>query len=508
VPGAALEDPLPFEIALRRRFTVVAGRVGVRLERVPQSAWPVLLGAGLFVFLATTALFRQYNGSGGPDTAYFTQALDLMAHGKRPFLAYYGIDLFGDHSNYLLFALAPLAAILPVVPVLLVSQAAAGAAAVWPLWLILRRRFELTAGISLSLLVAYALHPALQNANVADFHLDLFAVPFLAGSIYFALDPVRVSRWYWVCVAGALLTREEVAVTVMLVGLLVSFRRRRVGLITVGAALVWGVLQYALVKPAFTGGTELAKARLAEYGGESLFDVLSAWITHPGLYGGRLIARDTAELAVMFLLPLAFLPLLRVRWVLPGLALQCLFLLSGQAWPRLGTGHYGSTFLPFLMVAAGAGLATHRWRIDPALVIRVLLCGAVLGWAAFSVSGPFGLRDIMIQHPHEKARLDAAGLVPDGGVVSASQSIAPLLADRTVVYAWPYPWGGYGLRRDPRPPAERRAEVEWLVFDTAAKDQWSPESAAAVQQIAPEEGFVQVWEGDGVLVYRRVPSPE
>ena len=477
-------------------------------DRVPEPAWPAVLGSCLFVYLSVTAIAQWRTGKAGPDLAYFTEALTDISSGESPFLSLYGLHLLGDHTNLFLWTLAPFAAVLPVIPVLLVAQAAAASIALWPLWLILRRRMELPFGFVLCLLGAYALHPSVQNANMAGFHLDPFAVPFLAGAVYFALSPRRTVSWgYWLCVAGALSTREEVAVIVVVLGGLLALHSRRLGIITAGVATGWYALQYFLVKSAFAGGTELARGRLSQYGGDSLAEVLRAWFQDPATYARRLLAADTVLLAIIFLAPLAFIPLLHFRWVLPGLALQGIFLLSGEGWPRAGDGHYGATLVPFLVVAAGAALAAMQPRPPLSLVTRLIIGGAVLSWGAFSVSNVFQWKDLRSRSPHEQTRFDAVAMVPDGAVVSASQRISPLLADRAEVYSWPLPWDTYpGYEKDPVPVAMRRASVEWLVLDTADATQWLPEMAQALPRIAPGQGFTLVWERDGIKVYRRGPG--
>ena len=480
-----------------------ATKIETVVRRVPEPVWPVVVGTALFAYLSLTAIAQWRTGAAGPDLAYFTEALRDIARGDSPFLSYYGLHLLGDHSNFFLWALGPFARFLPVIPVLLLAQAGAASVAVWPLWLIFRRRFGLTVGFTLCLLAGYAFHPSLQNANMADFHLDIFAIPFLAGAVYFALSD-RPGLAYWLCIVAALSTREEVAVIVVGLGALLALQSRRLGLTTMAVGLSWSVIQYALVKPAFAGGRELARGRLAQYGGDSALEVLSAWLRDPGVYLRRLIAADTALLALMLLAPLAFLPLLRVRWILPGLALQVVFLLSGQGWPRAGNGHYAATLIPFLLVAAGAALARMVPQPSLAAVARFLVGGALLSWAAFATSGPFRWNELLSRSVHQQARFTATGLIPDGAVVSASQRIAPLLADRTEVYSWPGPWEEYpGYRKDPVPVGERRASVQWLVLDTADAVQWLPGMAAAVPRIVPTEGFVLLRDLDGIEVYRR-----
>jgi hypothetical protein len=162
--------------------------------------------------------------------------------------------------------------------------------------------------------------------------------------------------------------------------------------------------------------------------------------------------------------------------------------------------------VPFLVIAAGAVLASRRLEASPAMLGRLLLAGAAFAWVAFSLAGPFGLRHVVVSSPLEEARVDAAEHVPDGAAVAASQSMASLVADRTEIYSWPRPWEGGVFEGDPVSPGKRRAEVDWLLLDTAATAQWSEDMAAAVERIAPAEGFVLVWKREGVQVYRRVRS--
>jgi uncharacterized membrane protein len=367
---------------------------------------------------------------------------------------------------------------------------------------------DLPFGFALCLLGAYSLHPSVQNANMAGFHLDLFAVPFLAWAIYLALDQRENVSWlYWLGLVGALSTREEVSVIVVVLGLLLFLQSRRLGIMTAALGAGWYAAQFLFVKSAFAGGSELARGRLLQYGGDSPVELLRAWVQDPATYGRRLVSAETMVLAIIVLAPFAFLPLLRFRWLLPGLALQCIFLLSGEGWPRAGDGHYAATLVPFLVIATGAALATIQPRPTLSVVTRVIVAGAVFSWGAFSVSNVFRWNDLRSRAPHEQARFDAAALVPDGAVVSASQLIAPLLADRAEVYSWPLPWETYpGYKKDPVPVATRRASVEWLVLDTADELQWLPAMADALPRIVPTQGFTLAWEKDGIKVYRRGPS--
>ncbi|HEX2064300.1 MAG TPA: hypothetical protein VHE80_07750, partial [Acidimicrobiales bacterium] len=104
----------------------------------------------------------------------------------------------------------------------------------------------------------------------------------------------------------------------------------------------------------------------------------------------------------------------------------------------------------------------------------------------------------------DSARLAAVRLVPDDAPVSASLSMWTLLAERPDLYNFPRPFERYDLRRrDPVPLSERRRQVTHVVIDTAVRGQWPEDLEAVRQRLLPGLGFQEIFNREGIVVYRR-----
>src|SRR5438067_2336177 len=88
---------------------------------------------------------------------------------------------------------------------------------------------------------------------VFDFHHVVFAVPAISTALYATLN--QQNRLLWASVAVAMLTREDVALTVIALGLFIAVFQRRwlVGAAMAVANGVWFVLLLDVVMPAVGG---------------------------------------------------------------------------------------------------------------------------------------------------------------------------------------------------------------------------------------------------------------
>src|SRR5829696_4909056 len=169
-------------------------------RRPAARTWPAradtVVAAGLavatFAPLYAAAWLRARMLAGSYDLGYFRQAAWLITHGRAPFITVRGLNVLGDRFSPVFFPMALLTAPFPDVPALLFVQSAALALGVVPLWFLCRRVAGLGPWPSLGVVVAYALFPALHNANLFDFHPEVATVPALLGAVLFA----RTGRWW------------------------------------------------------------------------------------------------------------------------------------------------------------------------------------------------------------------------------------------------------------------------------------------------------------------------
>src|SRR4029077_10303888 len=160
-------------------------------------------------------------------------------------------NLLGDHFNPILIVLAPFYWLWPSAATLLVAQAVLLAVAVIPIYLWAVRRVGYVAG--LCFLGSYLLFWGVLAGVVFDFHHVVFAVPAISTALYATLN--KQNRLLWASVAVAMLTREDVALTVIALGLFIAVFQRRwlVGAAMAVANGVWFVLLLEVVMPAVGG---------------------------------------------------------------------------------------------------------------------------------------------------------------------------------------------------------------------------------------------------------------
>lgn len=463
------------------------------------------MALALFAILWALALLRHWTLLGSYDLAYFEQASWLLRHGHEPFVTVRGIHLLGDHGSVLMYPIASTAGWLGV-PGLLGIQSAALASGVVPLWLIGRRLAGMSTTTATALVAAYALYPALSNVGLYDFHPEALAVPALLTAAYLGLRDGRANLpLYIAAIAATLTAREDLAVPVIALGILIATQgNKRLGLATSAAALAWLALDLTVVLPHFAGGEYVQGNRFSQYG-DTLGEAARYMLTHPHKVAGDVATKPNLRVIVGLFGPVLFLPFHRqaLKYLLPGLPLQAAYLFSNVEAAHTLTAQYTVSTIPFVFLATAFALPKIP-RLNPA----ALPAAALACFLAFGTASPrhtpwnWARRDAV-----DHARLNAADLIPPAAPVSATTRMWPLLADRRSLYPFPMPMEPYvAFSDDALTPAQRLEHTDYVVLDTADTEQWTP----ILQQfreryLGPDNpfGFTIVYDVEGIVVYRR-----
>jgi uncharacterized membrane protein len=222
-----------------------SGVVAVAKPSSLHGAPRVIVAFGLLLFVAVFASLHVRNhrafGSLAYDTAIYDQAVWLMGRTTNPFMTVRGLYVHGHHVNPFLFLLVPLSWLSGGAEAFLIAQTVSFACGAIPVFGLTRyliagapttkhgglRWFRpssnfgaewLAAGVA----IAYLGSPMIQWINWAHFHPESFAtLPFLCG--WWTM--VR-RRWGWfgLCVVILLSTREETALAVTMMGLVMLWR--------------------------------------------------------------------------------------------------------------------------------------------------------------------------------------------------------------------------------------------------------------------------------------------
>ena len=475
--------------------------------RLPLLLTFVVVIGYLWVFISLSYVRHHHFGSFDYDLGMYDHGIWQLSRG-RGFMTVRGMHIFGHHANigYLLFVPAYW---LGAGPHFLNIMNVVGVTAVaWPVYLL--GRFHLRSRwAGFWLVVAYLFHFSPQWKIQETFHAESMAAPFLVGAFYLASR--KRWGWYWFCIVGALIWKEDVALFVTMLGFVVWFLygERRTGIKTILAGVAWFAVATQLFIPAFAEGAAVYDGLFGELGG-SAREVVTNSIRHPTMLGQHLHDHGAIDGAVELMLPYGLISVANPLVALMGIPQHVINFASIQNFTWDLRWHYA--FFPYLafMLAAFRTAVTRRTVVAWALIF-VMVSGVYLTreqgigpWASGNYySGWWPLTD----NPRNEAIRDVLEEVPDDAVVSAPYFMVPHLSHREHVYTFPNPWhaSNYGVAGVPAPPDPDTVDI--LLADEAQVCPDSPDpqpDCALWQGIIASPDFEEAARSDQIVMYRRV----
>lgn len=470
----------------------------------PESALALMIGAYVALFGWLTWLQQSNFGTFDFDMGVFDQEVWLAAHHLNPFVTIRGLNMWANHVNPIVYLLVPFYWLGAGPHFLYLVQTVALAATAVPLWLLARDRIG-RPWLALGVPAAWLLYPAVEWMTWWPFQPEYLAVPALAFAYYFA--DRRRWGWYGVCVALVLMTKEDAVFPVLALGAILLWRRRRrAGLVTIGAALAWFAVCLEAIMPAATpGGGPYFMYQYSQLG-TGVWSVLGNAIRRPALVLGPIVSWDKVHYYLQLLAPAAFLCALAPATLVIALPTLAVNMVNNQGYTHSIQFQYSAFLAVGVFLAAVEGLA--RWRgprlrTAQAALVMVLVGAGIWGNIAWSptpldhgqyASGVWSRSSD--SHVAELARI--VGMVPGAAAVAASYSVVPHLAHRDRIYSWPNPWirSYYGVsdtvpREDPR-------VVDYLVLDTTTD---SSQTAKLLTSLTARRGpFRVLVNADGALL--------
>lgn len=447
---------------------VAALRALLRPVAIPPFHAPTLVMAatvGYALAFSFITITRHWNlQTHALDLGYYVQVVWSMATGRGPRVSLPEMHAWGDHLSPILWALVPAFWVAPGPVTLLVAQSIVLALGAPAVYLLARRRLE-DERLAALFAVLYLVNPSLQGMNVRDFHAAALAVPLLLW-VFVAADAGRPLLFVGALVL-TLATREDAALAVIGVGLWLALGRRQWLAGAVTAVVALGVLwvDTRWIIPAFRGEPYSHLGRWAAFG-RSLPEILLGLGLHPLRVLAHVATPDRLVYVLAMLAPLGFLSLggpAALAGAVPTLALN---LLSHDPVLFHHRTPYQSFVLPFLVLAAIAGLARLRARRRPAAAKAALALAVVATLVLSSrMVNQFALYR-WFPDASDRAAHRVLARVPAEAAVSAQDPYVPHLSLRPLVFVFPsgidkcdhlvlntasYPWRnlpGVTMRRD------------------------------------------------------------
>jgi uncharacterized membrane protein len=448
--------------------------------------------------------YRSFN-AGRFDLGNMTQAVWATAHG-HPLavtnLTGDQVSRLGSHVDPILVLFAPLWWLWPSPSMLLTAQAVAIALGALPIyWLAHKHLGSERAGLGFAL--AYLLYPATEWLTLNEFHPVALACPFLLYAFWY-LDEDRLVPF---AAFGALaaLTKEEVPLVIAGFGVWYALSRRRYLTGSAVAAIGLGLTVIALevVMPHYNNG---ASSHFYErYGvlGSSPGAALKTIFTHPGRLITTAFDWGGVHYLIYLLLPLALLVVAAPLVLLAAVPELGLNLLSSTTTQTSIHHHYTAGVIPPLIAASVLGAARlAQGRRERGLALAILAAAAALTtnyWLGAiplwrSLPGGQGFQAYashISTHDHIAER--ALEVIPDGAVVSATNSLGAHLSARRRFLSFPYV-----------------QDAQWIAADETQPgyaDRWDPlATARGVARVRRNPDWRLVFSEDGILVFKRAGS--
>jgi len=452
-------------------------------------------------FAALSVLRYRAFATGRFDLGNMVQAVWSTAHGhplQMTNLHGAQISRLAAHVDPILVVFAPLWWFWPSPDLLLVTQAFVVAAGAWPVFLLGRKHLG-SPRAGLGFAVVYLLYPATGWLSLNEFHPVALATPFLLFAFWY-LDNERLVPFAVFAVAAAA-CKEEIGLVIAGFGVWYAFakRRRLDGAAIAALGLAWSALAIGVVIPHYhAGGESDFYGRYSEVGGSAAGIVKTAF-THPLRIAHAAFSGRDLRYLLDLVAPLAGLCLLAPLVLVAALPELAINLLSAAPTQTSIHFHYTAGLIPPLVVAAILGASRFgRWALPvTAVVVLAALAGSyrlgpIPGWRHVPGGSHFQATAARVTR-HDRIAARALALIPQGAVVSATNTLGAHLSARRRVLSFPFVQDALWIAADETQPgyADRYAPLP---------------TAIELGALRRNPDWRLVFEQDGILVFHRAPA--
>lgn len=390
-----------------------------------------LTAAVVAIAYSTLSVLRHHNyWTGAFDIGIFDQSAWLLSKGHAA-VSITGRHVLADHVSPVLLVFGAIYRVVASPYVFLIVQSVALATTVFPMVRI-AGHYNVSPRLAVALT---ALNAPLLSAAVFDFHASVLAVPAIAWLVHSVVTDNRKG----IAVFGGLVLFCRADLATFALGLcFVAHPPARKWLLGVAGA---GISMSGV--PALFGAAGSWSVDFAYLGSSPLDGLL-----HPWRIAIHLLSLNTVSILLIWLLPSAFMVLLRPRWLLAILVAGAPVLMVDAPGPSNPFTQYAATIMPLATAGALSVVATGVKRLPVDSVTRLIVGTTVASLLLLSPLSPLGgdyvrIGNFVTRNPNaDFDRIIAA--IPSDAVVSADDPVLSHLSHRKHLYAFPTPFEDVG----------------------------------------------------------------
>ncbi|UCC64844.1 MAG: DUF2079 domain-containing protein [Anaerolineae bacterium] len=478
-------------------------KVSKRVESEQLAWWVVVVLTVLYIAFFATLSIRQHRAftTHGFDLGNADQAVWNTLHGRflRMTNELGTENRLGTHFDPLIALLAPLYLVYSSPETLLIVQTVALALGGWPIfWLTKEKLSSAWGGVVFT--IVYLAFPALESANLSEFHAVTLGASFLTWAFYSLHQERRVR--FLIFALLAMMCKEHLSLIVGMMGLYALFvKRKKWGLGVLLAGLLWFIIAVKVIIPSFNeSGRSIHLAHYC-YLGRSVEEVVINAVTRPHLVLDNF--RDELKVAYLIRLffPVGYLSLLAPQVLLlaaPSILIN--FLSSHSNMYALDMFWNSVDIVPFVVLSAGWGVALlvrlfHRLlKVKQAFVVAVLAGYALILTAFYHqrfgylpLGKHFWWPEIT---SHHRLGAELAGSIPQDAVVVAQDLLNPHVSQRETIYVFP----------------DNLDKAEYVFLDVSVRPGYvisEDRYHAAVRRLLDSEDLGLIVSQDGYLIFQR-----
>jgi len=296
--------------------------------------------------------------------------------------------------------------------------------------------------------LAYLLFPALEAANLFDFHTVTLAAPLLLYTFYFLQG-----RRYGLFALFAILAmscKEDIPLLVAMLGIYIFVfqKDRKAGALTFLGSVCWFYVAVFLISPRFSPTGQNVHMERYAYLGQTPQELISTVLTQPDLIWEQLVVKARVGYYLcQLLMPMAFTSLLSPQTFLISLPSLAINLLSQyKSMQEMSRYHYAAPLVPFVIISSIYGVdflaALGRKRLKvPRMEAIYFLSGVVLiaslGYHRYRGFSPLSAQ---FQWPevteHHRLIQKFADVIPPTASLAAQFNLNPHLSQRENIYVY------------------------------------------------------------------------